>query len=409
MKGASGSGVQAPACQPASPAEAIAAMIANSSPVAQETIPLELTAGRILAVPLRTDRESPACDVSAMDGYAVRLADLGKGRLMIAGDVLIGREPPSLPYSATLRIVTGAPVPPGAEAVLRREDVEEHAGYIDVSQDRARATSSGANIRRRGENAPAGKEIVQAGRVVGPSLVAALAAFGCSSARVYRKVRIGIMTTGDEVLPPEAVPDVWQLRNSNGPALQNLLSAPWLLPSRPHHAMDDPLAMRQAIESALEQNDALFLTGGVSMGVRDFVPAVLRDLGAEILFHRLPQRPGKPMLGALSKAGQPIFGLPGNPISVLTTARRIGVPVLHHLAGFQDQPQPQLVHVDTLDDTRLHLWWHRPARVTAPGRVSIVVTAGSGDVAGTAMSDGFVEIAPDQAAAQPVPFYPWTS
>jgi molybdopterin molybdotransferase len=394
----------------ASPAEAVDAITARLSPPGVEHIPLSGSTGRILAAPLLTDRPSPACDVSAMDGFAVRTEDLARHQLPIRGDVLIGREPPIIEPGASLRIVTGAPIPVGADAVIRCEDVAEHAGTIIFAPEVARSTRRFANIRRSGENAAQGALVATAGCAIRPPLAAALSAFGIASVPVYRRPRVAIITTGDEVLPASASPTPWQLRDSNGPALLNLLSsAPWLQPQQPRHAPDDPRLIRDLIEAALQTADALLLTGGVSMGVRDFVPSVLQELGAEILFHKLPQRPGKPILAAISRRGQPILGLPGNPLSVMITARRIAIPAFLHLAGSTRAESPALVHIEEPDGRTLPLWWHRPAILTGPGRVRLCASVGSGDIAGSATSDGFVELPPELAAegGTSCRFYPW--
>lgn len=390
-----------------SPAAAVDLMLARIHPLATERVPLHHAAGRILAEPITADRDSPAIDVSAMDGYSVRLADLAVGALPVAGEVRIGVTPPPQPANAALRIVTGAPIPAGADAVIKREDVGESPDHISLSPV-ALATKPGANIRRRAENAAAGKRIASAGILITAPIAAALASFGRANPLVFRCVRIGILTTGDEILDVSDSPKPWQLRDSNGPALATFFAShPWAQIAAPRTSHDDPDSLRKSFHTLLQSSDAVIATGGVSMGDRDFIPQVIRNLGAEVLFHKVPQRPGRPILGASLPDGRPIFGLPGNPISVMVTARRIVLPTLERLAGLVANPPRLLAHLENPDDRRLDLWWHRSVRLTGPGAAALVDVASSGDVASASNSDGFVEIPPNQGGPGPWPYYPW--
>src|SRR5262249_19811723 len=147
--------------------------------------------------------------------------------------------------------------------------------------------------------------------------------------------------------------------------------------------------------------------GGVSMGERDLVPAALRDLGVRVIFHRLPQRPGQPLLAGVASGGRPVLALPGNPVSVLVTARRFACAALARRAGASALDQPAIVPLERGDDASIALWWHRPARLFAPGRAELVATRGSGDVASIARSDGFVEMPPNAKGAGPWSWFPW--
>jgi molybdopterin biosynthesis enzyme len=174
------------------------------------------------------------------------------------------------------------------------------------------------------------------------------------------------------------------------------------------HAADDPDATAAAIGELAAGVDVLFVTGGVSMGHRDFVPGALRDLGARVLFHKLPQRPGKPILAAIFSNGLPVLALPGNPVSVLVTARRIGVPVVRRRAGCSPAAEvPPGVALAAEPTDPLDLWWHRPVRILPSGAASPVRSMGSGDIMAMASSDGFVEVPPGGAGEGPWPFYSW--
>lgn len=391
-----------------SPAEALEAHLSKLGPVGIEMLGWRDACGRVLAEPLVADRPSPPSDVSAMDGYAVRLADLARGRLDVAGDVFVGRPAPPMPQGKTLRIVTGALIPAGAEAVVRREDVVEHGDHITIGPETLH-TQRGQYIRRAGENARAGEAIVPAGTVIAPPVMAAMATFGAARVSVYRRVRVGVLITGDELLPPDGRPEPWQLRDANGPALRAMIACrPWCELRDCRHVADEPEPMSAALRELLRDCDAVFITGGVSMGGRDHVPSVVQAAGAEIIFHRLPQRPGKPILAAVGPAGQAILGLPGNPVSVMVTARRFGVPALAKRAGLTDPaPSPPAVTLAPDDGRRLDLWWYRPVRLAAAGLAEFLDLRSSGDVAATARSDGFIELPPGEGGSGPWAFYAW--
>ncbi len=391
-----------------SPAAALEAMLPRIEPVGSERVALADAAGRVLAEAVRADRPSPACDVSAMDGYAVRAADLRPGVLPVAGTIAIGAEPPAMPTGAVLRIVTGAPVPEGVHAVIRREDCIERGDRIEISEATIAAASAGANIRFRGENCGAGEEITPAGTLITAPCVGTLATVGETEPVVRRRVRVALLVTGDEVLEPGARPEPWQLRDSNGPSLAGLLSRhAWLDVDLRPRVSDDEAALREAFGSALAGADAVICTGGVSMGAKDFVPSIVRGAGAEVVFHRLPQKPGKPALGAVGAGGKPILGLPGNPVSVLVTGLRLGLPVLSRRAGLRMPPPPTLVRLSNPGRKTLGLWWHRPVRLTGPGEAELIPTRGSGDIPSASVSDGFVEIPPGASGEDLLPFYAW--
>lgn len=392
-----------------SPAAAAAALITHLSPVGVEAVALACAAGRVLAQDVHADRQSPAADVSAMDGYAVRASEIAAGEATIAGEVRIGCEPPTLARGQALRIVTGACIPPGCDAVLRVEDALVH-------DDRLRAAVSlkpGDNIRRGGENIGEGEVVICAGARITPGVMGALASFGVATPTLHRRVKLGILVTGDEVRPVgEASPQPWHLRDSNGHTLASMFGAtPWIDVLPPRHVVDDASQIEHAAAGLLDACDALFLTGGVSMGTRDYVPGVLKALGANVIFHKLPQRPGKPVLGAIMPGGKLALALPGNPVSVMVTARRIGAPVLAHLGGVRTpEPVTAIRLVDAPPD-HAPIWRFMPVTINEQGHGVFVRGKGSGDVVYAARAVGFVEIPPNTPPGgsdlNTFPFYPW--
>ncbi|MFN0010071.1 MAG: molybdopterin molybdotransferase MoeA [Phycisphaerales bacterium] len=430
----------------ASPAAAVAGLLAHlridTTPRRVEACALASARGRILAASVVADRDSPPFDYASMDGYAVRLTDAARQpaaraanadgvRLPVTGEARIGAAPPPMPPGpGAVRIVTGAAMPvgpSGPDLVVPRENVVEHASRVDLTRveaitilpTTAHRLREGDSIRRRGENARAGDEVLGAGTVLSAAALGTLAAVGRVLPRVYARCRVAIITTGDELVPPESTPAAFEIRNSNGPAVSAVLGAhAWIEVASVEHVRDDGRRLGETLRDAIARADAVVLTGGVSMGHRDPVRGAIEAAGAEITFHGLPQRPGKPMLGAIAArtdgARVHVFGLPGNPLSVLVTAARIVIPVLAARAGVVRWPAPACVRLANPDGRTLGLWWHRPVRLNERGEAELVDGRGSGDIVAGGRSDGFIEVPPhthvgDAAAASPTlyPYYPW--
>lgn len=375
-------------------------------------LPLAEAVGRILAADLTADRDSPAADVSAMDGYALRSSDLRAGaELPVAGESKPGTPPPQAPpLGEAVRIFTGAVVPPGCDAVLRREDVTEQPERIRIAA--TGVLPSGSHIRSRGENTTAGATILSAGTTLHAGCVAAAANFGAANVEVSRSVRVQTIVTGDELLGIDKAVEPWQLRDSNGPTLAALLQPhPWIEMLSAEHVVDDLDALSDAIQRGLQTADALLLTGGVSMGDYDFVPAAVRAAGGRQIFHKLPIRPGKPIYGAVGPAGQLILGLPGNPVSAAVGTVRFGIPLLRRIARcdpwMPSRPRVELL-VDSSPPKTLPLHWFRLVRLIENGVVERVPSQGSGDLVSLALSSGFIEQPPNTAGPGPWHYWSWT-
>ena len=430
---------------PNSPREAIDAVRAQVQVVATEIIPLAQCNGRVLAQAIHADRDSPALDMSAMDGFAVRMTDLivmaGEHGLPMAAaekineaivgggaanvseesagmsEAMIGHAPIAMRAGHAVRIVTGAPIPMGAEVVVRLEDVVVKNGGVRLMIE-VGAIKTGANIRRRGENAKCGDEIARADALIGAATIGAMASFGVAQVVVRKRVRVALVTTGDELVGAQDQPQPWQVRDSNGPVLESLLGAhAWIEIVSRTHARDDADSLADTLARAMEIADAVILTGGVSMGHKDFVPQVAARLGARTIFHKLPQRPGRPMLAAVrpatdTLAARMILGLPGNPVSVMVTARRLGMEMLGALAGLSKQHFAAHTRaVANADNATLPMWWYRLVgeRVNASGHneLHLLSGKGSGDIAAAASSVGFIEVAPGEQTLGAHKFYAW--
>jgi molybdopterin molybdotransferase len=344
-----------------------------------------------------------------MDGFAARLSDLRRIPLPIVDEALAGQPAKILPPSAVIRINTGAAVPGGTDAVIKRENaIEDETGFrLCVPVESIRA---GENIRRQGENAATGAIVSSGGVVMTPPMMAALATFGTNQVKVHRRVRVGLLITGDEISPHDEPQKPWRIRDSNGPSLGALLEPITYLSVGECLAVpDDPTRIRSVLDKLIRACDAVFITGGVSMGTCDHVPDVLRELDAEIVFHRLPIRPGKPILAAIGAGGQPILALPGNPVSVMVTANRFGLAMLAKKAGI-------VKPIDSVPFVRLEggsaqpsdLWCDRLVQLCKDGVAELIPNRGSGDIVAAARSDGFIEIPPGKSGDGPWPFYSWS-
>ena len=395
-----------------SPREAVEHVAGIVGRVGVETVGLAEACGRVLADDAKADRPSPAVSYSAMDGFAARLADVKRGAaLAIVGEVRIGREPVGLAAGTVMRIVTGAAIPAGADLVVPVEDVQEHEGAITISEPAVTKFKVGQFIRVAGENAAAGETVLRAGTVLTAAAVGTLAAIGIARPSVRRRVRVAVLVTGDELVSHEETPSAWQVRNSSGAALAALLGArAWVSVDAPLHLRDDPATMNAAVGRAIAECDAVVLTGGVSMGHRDFVREVLQQSGVRIELHGVPQRPGKPVLVGIAPGNKPVFGLPGNPVSSLVTCRRMVMPVLGCAAGMVQKgdggsvPRVMIANPDT---QAIPLWWQRLVRLDESGRAALLDARGSGDVVAAGKSDGFVEVPPGESGAGPWPYFAW--
>ncbi|MEO1236259.1 MAG: molybdopterin molybdotransferase MoeA [Planctomycetota bacterium] len=382
------------------PHDAAAALCERVAVVGTEVVPLAAAAGRVLAERVAADRDSPAADVSAMDGYAVRVADwnglAGGERRAVAFEVETGASPPALPEGAVARVFTGGVVPAGAEAVAKREDVVETPGFA-APRSSVESVTTGQHIRRRGENAAAGDTLLEPGSVLTAPAIAASASAGRAELTVHRRVRVAVLVTGNELDGPavdEAIGEA-RVRDSNGPALAALLGGPaWIERVEVAHVGDDPAATRDAIARLVEGCDVLVTTGGVSMGDHDRVPGALLELGAEVVYHHLSMRPGKPNLGAYFPGeirGAAAVCLPGNPVSVLAGGVVLAGPVLRRAAGWLGEVNRPAVEVvgsaKPIPLTRFLL-----ARLDGAGRAVLLDHRGSGDVAAVGRSAGLVEL-----------------
>ena len=316
--------------------EARARLCALATAVGEtELVPLAQLADRILAEPVRAVADLPAADCSAMDGYALRHADLAPGaQLRVIGTALAGAPwAGAVGTGECVRITTGAALPASADTVVIQEDVARRGDVVALT---APAPKPGANVRRAGEDVAAGELLLPAGRRLGAIEIGVLATLGLAQARVRRRVRVALFASGDELRPPGTALGPGQIHDSNRYVLGAMLARLGvevvdlgILPDRPE-------ALRAAFRAAAAA-DLVLSCGGASVGEADYTLEILRELG-EVAFWKVAIKPGKPFLcGRLGAALA--CGLPGNPVSALVTFHQLVVPLIRDLQGAED-PEP---------------------------------------------------------------------
>jgi molybdenum cofactor synthesis domain-containing protein len=298
-------------------AEAIEIVLSQASHLGVESVRLKNSVGRFLAEDIIADTDLPPFDRAQMDGYAVRAADVANtpARLRIAGESAAGAGwHHQMNSGSAVRIMTGAPVPKGADAVQQVELTREVNGDVEILE----SVSSGRSIVRQASEIKAGETVLRPGEQIGAAMIATLASFGYAEVKVGRRPRVAVMATGSELVDVDQKPARDQIRDSNNYTIEAYASQSNAIIARLPLAGDDTEELKRAMREAAETCDVLITSGGVSMGVYDFTKAALKELGAEIFFERVALRPGKPTVFArLGKAL--VFGLPGNPVSVAVT------------------------------------------------------------------------------------------
>jgi molybdopterin molybdotransferase len=398
---------------------AIAAKVARIRP-GMERVRLHQALGRVLAEPLRADADQPAFPRSTRDGFACRAAEVSLHRpLAVAGSTRAGQTPSgSLPRGSAWEIMTGAPVPKGADAVVMLEHIEE----VGASSARAirlepsRNIRKGDNIVARGAQARQGDKLLPAGTLITAAQIALAASCGSTSLDVFMKPRVAILSTGDELVPIGSTPGSSQIRNSSSAMLAAMVSGaggdPWVLPI----ARDTTKSLDAALARA-SAADLLLITGGVSAGKFDLVEPALIRAGARFHFTGVSIQPGKPLVfGELprrlsrnsvqnqngpkgNKNSRKCFGLPGNPVSSAVTFLLFAAPVVAALAGRREfGPRFALARLTEDVKTKTGLTRFLPAACSFAGsipEVALVPWQGSGDLAAMARANCFLVVPED--------------
>jgi molybdopterin molybdotransferase len=382
-------------------------VLAQVGPGPEVRLPLEEAFGLVLAQDVRSPVDLPRFDNSAMDGYAVRAEDVAAADpeepllLPVLGDIPAGAgEPRRLRPGTAWRIMTGAPVPEGADAVVPVEDTDGHPREVQIR----RPAAPGRHIRRAGEDLRAGQVIVPRGTRIGPPQVAALASAGVSTVRVIGPVRVAVLSTGDELVPLGQPVGPGQIQDSNGPMLVAAVRAAGHYALHGGYLPDDEKVIRSELRRHLEHADVVITTGGVSKGAYDAVKAVLTGEGT-MTFTEVAMQPGKPQgFGLLGSRRVPVFTLPGNPVSALVSFEVFIRPALARRAGLRFHPRE--VTAIATEGWRSPEGKEQYLRVRLSrdpsGAVACTPSGGAGShlVGGLALADGLAVVPADRTSVR---------
>jgi molybdopterin molybdotransferase len=388
--------------------EQAALILASKAAGATERVDLLDAAGRVLAEPVAADRDLPPFPRSTRDGYAVRSGDLSHlpVRLEVIGEIKAGekleRIPRRIDSGKTASIMTGAPVPGGADAVVMVEYTTPQGKQVEITK----GVAPGENVVPRGAEAKEDAPLLERGLRLNEAAIALAASVGRSQLQVYKRPQVGVLTTGDELVDVAATPGPTQIRNSNSYSLAAQVRRAGGEPLLLRIAPDELRGLRRLIEEGLK-SDLLLMTGGVSMGRYDLVEQVLAELHAEFFFTGAKIQPGRPVVfgkcgaGVSAHARQTCFlGLPGNPVSTMVTFELFARPILEALAG-QSPRKLQFLHAKLKKEIRVKTGLRRFLPAILSGEfehpeVELVAWQGSGDIAATARANCYIVVPADR-------------
>jgi molybdopterin molybdotransferase len=394
-------------------AEAMEAVFGSVPTLPAEPVPLDRARGRALRQAVIAERDQPPFDRVTMDGIAIDFAVLSAGRRRFPLQALQAAGDPALTLEAgkAIEIMTGAALPSGADCVVPVERIEIRDGAATIEE--GYEAESRQFIHPRASDHARGTVLLRPGTRIGAPELAVIASSGLTEVEAARVPSMAVVSTGNELVPAGQPIADHQVRLSNGPAIAALLAEHGYGDTLHTHLPDDEAALQAGLGDLLAANDVLVLSGGVSMGKADFVPAVLARLGVEQVFHKVSQRPGKPMWFGRGPRGQAVFALPGNPVSTLVCCRRYVLPALGRMAGLP-APPPQFAVLAQAVSFAPQLTWFLPVRLVSSAAGQLLAlpapTNTSGDFAALTGTDGFAELAAERTdfpAGTVVPLHRW--
>ncbi len=363
-----------------------------------ESLPLAQCAGAVLRENIYAERDQPPFDRVTMDGIALDSRDVRDGtrRLHIQAMQAAGDPPLTLAGSShCIEVMTGTPLPSGCDSVVPVERITVRDGEAELAHDLA--VEPDQNVHRRGTDTRQGSLLLAAGTRLGAPEIAIAAGAGMARVRVSSQPMLAVISTGNELVEPGEAILPHQVRRSNAYAMAAALRLHGFQRVADDHIADDAAELRRRLKFHLETHDVLVLSGGVSMGKLDLVPRALEELGVRCVFHKVAQRPGKPLWFGMASSGAAILGLPGNPVSTAVCVSRYVLPALAASQGeIPGRPQRMALGAPVTVDPPLTLFmpvrietddWGRSWAMPAP-------TNGSGDFTTLAGTDGFVELPP---------------
>ena len=393
--------------------EARDAILAALPVFESELISSNASTGRILRQSVSAERDQPPFDRVMMDGIAIAFSDYDNGArsFPMQATQAAGDQQLSLEQGKCIEIMTGASLPQGADCVIPVERITVVDGIatlednVEVMQRRF--------IHARGSDHEEGAELLKTGKRITPMDAAIINSAGLTEIKVSRLPKIRVISTGNELVPAGQPIEPHQIRMSNGPAVIAMLEQNGYSNNEHDHLIDDTDLLREKIGEHLDAADILILSGGVSMGKADFIPEVLKDLGVEVVFHKVSQRPGKPMWFGIGPNNQVVFALPGNPVSTLVCCRQYVIPALARASAQRDR-QPEFATLAQDVTFKPSLTCFLPVQLISNtgGQVLAmpVQTNTSGDFASLSGTDAYVELPMDESrfpAGTPVQLHRW--
>jgi len=376
--------------------EAYETVIKSVRRTGSETVSFIESLSRILAEDVVSDMDMPPFNRATVDGFACRKTDLGK-ELEILETIAAGMQPSKIiNIEQCSRIMTGAPVPEGADTVFMVED----SSILPTGRAKYTGSFTKENIAFKGEDIKTGNVVLRKGKLIRPQEVAVMASVGCTSVTVARKPVVAVISSGDELVEPFNRPGISQIRNSNAYQLLAQLLRAGALGKYYGIAKDNEEVTYSLVKQAISECDVVILTGGVSMGDFDFIPGVLEKAGVNILFSRVNVQPGKPTTFGLH-ADSVVFGLPGNPVSSFTQFELLVRPMISKMMGYD--PDPLVLNlIMKASFTRRIADRHAfiPVKITPDGMAEPVEYHGSAHISALALADGIISLEPGKKSIE---------
>ena len=396
-----------------SAAEARDAILAAMPAFDSESVSTNSSGGRILHQSVVAERDQPPFDRVMMDGIALSFGDFDSGvrSFPIQATQAAGDEQLSLENGKCIEIMTGASLPNGADCIVPVERIRVTDGNAAI--EAGYTAKQRQFIHPRGSDHKAGNKLLNAGKRVSPMDIAIINSCGLTDIEVSKSPTIRMISTGNELVPAGEPIEPHQIRMSNGPAVIAMLEQHGFDDTEHDHIVDEPELLKDRIGNHLDNADILILSGGVSMGKADYIPQVLGDLGVKVVFHKISQRPGKPMWFGMGPNKQAVFALPGNPVSTLVCCRQYVIPALNTASGLAE-PQPEFAALTQDVSFEPELTCFLPVKLLSNTGGQIlampVQTNTSGDFAALSGTDGYIELALDEsvfAAGCAAKLYRW--
>ncbi len=393
--------------------EAHDAILAGMPDFEAESISVSASVGRALRQSVVAERDQPPFDRVMMDGIAISFGDFDSGTrsFPIQSTQAAGDEQLTLEQGNCIEIMTGASLPKGTDCIVPVERICVDNNVAEIEADyKAKQRQF---IHPRGSDHTQGAELLTTGKRISPMDIAIINSCGLTTVECSKSPTIAVISTGNELVPAGEPIKAHQIRMSNGPAVVSLLEQHGYANCEHDHLLDEPALLNDKIDQHLDNSDILILSGGVSMGKADHIPRVLEDLGVKVVFHKISQRPGKPMWFGMGPKNQAVFALPGNPVSTLLCCRQYVIPALNAASGLR-RKQPEFAVLTQDVEFKPKLTCFLPVKLLSNTGGQILAmpvhTNTSGDFASLSGTDGYIELPLEEslfAAGKPAKLYRW--